>query len=126
MRVRRWLIVVACAAVLVTESWLEAVGSDYRVVVAYALYASFGIAAVVQVVRMSRRTGHLSHAVRPGMQGLGEVQDMYLGRKPVPPMTYAAPEGVVAELSIWRTDPLDDPTWIVGPAQGRDGTHAAP
>jgi hypothetical protein len=96
------------------------------VVVAYALYASLGIATVVQVARMSRRTGHPSHAVRPGMQGLGEVQDMYLGRKPVPPMTYATPEGVVAELSIWRSDPLDDPTWIVGPAQGKDATRAAP
>jgi hypothetical protein len=125
MRVRRWLIGAACAAVLVT-AWLIAVDSPYRAIPGYAVYGIAGIAVVVRVVRTSRDTGHPSQAVRPGMQGLGEVQDMYLGRKPVPPVTYGAPEGIVAELSVSRPDPLDEPTWIIGPAApGMDGTRPA-
>jgi hypothetical protein len=49
---------------------------------------------------------------------LGEIQDMYLGRKPVPPVTYSSADGVVAEQIVSRQDPLGEAVWYVRPREG--------
>ena len=95
-------------------------GSVWSAVPSLFLYGVFAAAVVWRIVREAvRRTpAPVRRTVAPGVQGLGEVQELYLGRKPLPPPTYASPEGVVAEAVVERRDPLDDPVWVVGP----DGT----
>ena len=114
MHTRRWVIAVACAAFLGGQAWTIAVDSPYQGIGVITLYALFGLAVVVQVVRSSRRGALPSRTIRLGLQALGQIQDMYLGRRPVPPVTYRAPEGVVAEETTSWTDPLDERTWPVG------------
>ncbi|HEY0187087.1 MAG TPA: hypothetical protein VGC67_06330 [Cellulomonas sp.] len=110
-----WLIGAACAAVLAGQVWLSLTGSP---VVPYELAAlgGFGVlVAVVRTVRASRRGARAASVVRPGVQGLGEVQDIYLGRRPVPPVTWSSTDGVVAEQVTDRQDPLQRPVWSTGP-----------
>ncbi|MGV8978254.1 MAG: hypothetical protein ACOH17_09435 [Cellulomonas sp.] len=115
MRTWRWVFVGVGLAAFVVLAVLIATKSPSAGQVANGFWAFVAVGALVQLVRSSRKTGSPSQAVRPGLQGLGEVQGMVLGRKPVPPVTYGSDEGVVATEVSTRTDPLDDPVWTVGP-----------
>jgi hypothetical protein len=107
--------------VLAALEWDAATGETRG---AWLYYALLGVCAVVVVVRAVRGHGRRRRreAVAPALRGLGEVQDLYLGRPSVPAPTYASPEGVVAELSMPVRDPLDDPVWVV---DTRPATHPA-
>lgn len=113
-----WAIVSGTAVVwvvlLVRTSGMD--GSPWAALASFFPFGVFVAAAVWRVVREeARRTAApVRRVLGPGVQGLGEVQDLYLGRRDVPPPTYAAPEGVVAEAVVDRRDPLDDPVWVVG------------
>lgn len=117
-----WAVVSATAVVwVVLLVWKPgAEGSVWSALPSLFPYGVFAVAVIWRIVREAvRRTpAPVRRTVGPGVQGLGEVQELYLGRKPLPPPTYAAPEGVVAEAVVERRDPLDDPVWVVGP----DGT----
>ncbi|MFC8731023.1 hypothetical protein ACFT5B_01010 [Luteimicrobium sp. NPDC057192] len=121
-----WTIVSATAVVwVVLLVWKPGTeGSVLSAVSSLFLYGVFVVAVVWRIVReAARRTPTpVRRTIRPGVQGLGEVQELYLGRKPLPPPTYAAPEGVVAEAVMERHDPLDDPVWVVG----TDGSWGPP
>jgi hypothetical protein len=117
VHMKRWIVAVGVAVLLVGESWLIATESpllQYQGAVLWIAIPSF---VVIRVVQISRRppSSSSSRTIRPGVQGLGEVQDMYLGRKPVPPVTYSSTEGVVAEVVDTRADPLNAAVWTVGP-----------
>jgi hypothetical protein len=92
-------------------------GSVWGAVASFFLYGVFLVAVVWRIVREAVRKdpAPVRRVVGPGVQGLGEVQELYLGRKPIPPPTYAAPEGVVAEAVVEREDPLDAPVWVLEP-----------
>ncbi|MGC5165301.1 hypothetical protein [Luteimicrobium sp. DT211] len=114
-----WALVSATAVVWgVLLLWAQGADSPvWGAVASYFLFGVFAVAVVWRIVREAvRKTPTpVRRTVGPGVQGLGEVQDLYLGRRDVPPPTYAAPEGVVAEAVVERRDPLDDPVWVVGP-----------
>lgn len=115
MPTRRSLVVVACAAFVAVESWLALSENPHASVGVGALWGLFFFLVAVRVVRslVSRKAPSLRQTITPGVQGLGEVQDMYLGRKPVPPVTYVALRGVETEQPVAYTDPLDDPVWVI-------------
>ena len=119
MRMKRWLVTLGAAALLVGESWLVAVGSSFLQYQAVALWIAIPSVVVFGVVHTSRRPSSPMGTLRTGVQGLGEVQDMYLGRKPVPPVTYSSTDGVVAEVEDARADPLDAAVWVVGSSRIR-------
>jgi hypothetical protein len=120
MKTWRWVFVVVGLAAFVVTAVLISVDSPYAAWFGNAFWTFVAVGALVQLVRSAHRTGHPSQAVRPGFQGLGEVQDMYLGRSPVPPVTYGSDDGVVPMEITSRTDPLDDPVWTVGPTSPGD------
>lgn len=115
MKTWRWVFVVVGLAAFVVTAVLISTESPYAAWFANAFWAFVAVGAVAQMIRASRSSGHPSQAVRPGLQGLGEVQDIALGRSPVPPVTYGSDDGVVPTQVSTRTDPLDDPVWTVGP-----------
>ena len=114
MRIRHWLIRIVCVAALMGQAALSLTQSPFVEVEFKVLAPLIAVVVVVQIVRSARRTGIATRAIAPGVQGLGEVQDMYLGRLPVPAATYGKPEGVVAEATTAWRDPLAETTWIVG------------
>jgi hypothetical protein len=120
MRTWRWVFVGTGLAAFVVTAVLIATDNPSKALLANGFWAFVAVGALVQLVRSWRSTGHPSKAVRPGVQGLGEVQDMYLGRSPVPPVTYGSDDGVVPMETTTRTDPLDDPAWTVGPTSPGD------
>ena len=115
MKTWRWVFVGTGLAAFVVTAVLIATDNPSAALLANGFWAFVAVGALVQLVRSGRSTGHPSQALRPGMQGLGEVQDMYLGRSPVPPVTYGSDGGVVPMEISTHTDPLDDPVWTVGP-----------
>lgn len=115
MRTWRWVLAGAGLAWFVVLAVLISTESPYTAWLGNAFWAFVAVGAVAQIIRSQRRTGHPSQAVRPGFQGLGEVQDMYLGRSPLPPVTYGSDDRVVPTEVSTHTDPLDDPVWTVGP-----------
>ena len=121
-----WAVVVVTAVVwVVLLVWKPGTeGSVWSAVPSFFLYGVFAVAVVWRIVReaVRRAPTPVRRTIGPGVQGLGEVQELYLGRKPLPPPTYAAPEGVVAEAVVERHDPLDDPVWVVG----TDGSWGPP
>jgi hypothetical protein len=112
-------------AAFVVLAVLISVESPYAAWFGNAFWAFVALGAVAQMIRSSRSSGHPSQAVRPGLQGLGEVQDIALGRSPVPPVTYGSDDGVVPMEITSRTDPLDDPVWTVGPTAPTGGPTAS-
>jgi len=114
-----WLVVSAAVVVwLVLLFWTRDMdGSVWGAVASFFLYGVFLVAVIWRIVREAARKhpAPVRRVVGPGVQGLGEVQELYLGRKPLPPPTYAAPEGVVAEAVVERDDPLDVPVWVLEP-----------
>ena len=115
MRVSSWVWVSAGAAVIAVLAWATLAGDDLvfgRVSLGVGVV---GVGAVVwSVVRSAVRPDtSVKRTVAPGMQGLGEVQDLYLGRTFTGPVTYGNEPEPVAELVVERTDPLDETTWKV-------------
>lgn len=115
MKTWRWVFVGTGLAAFVVTAVLIATDNPSKAMLANGFWAFVAVGALVQLVRSGRSTGHPSRALRPGVQGLGEVQDMYLGRSPVPPVTYGSDDGVVPMEISTHTDRLDDPVWTVGP-----------
>lgn len=113
MRSGRWVLVGACVTWFLLMAWLIAIESEAATLLVYGLYAVAIAVVVVRIARSRRRGASPADVIAPGLRGLGEVQDIYLGRRPVPPVTYAAPEGTVPELTMNRPDPLDEPVWLV-------------
>lgn len=107
----------AAGAWFAATLWNAATDAGWGVPLDVVLYGSLPVAVVWRLVREA--THHAPRPVRrvvgPGVQGLGEVQDIYLGRPDVGPPTYAKPEGVVAEVVVDRRDPLDDVVRVVAP-----------
>ena len=120
MKTWRWVFVGVGLAAFVVLAILISTESPYAAWFANAFWAFVAVGAVAQMIRASRSSGHPSQAVRPGLQGLGEVQDIALGRSPMPPVTYGSDDGVVPTEVSTRTDPLDDPVWTVGPTSPGD------
>ncbi|WP_158274485.1 hypothetical protein [Cellulomonas sp. WB94] len=117
----RWVFVGAGLAGFVVLAVLISTESPYAAWFGNAFWAFVVLGAIAQMIRSQRSTGHAAPAVRPGFQGLGEVQDIALGRTPMPPVTYGSDDGVVPTEVSTRTDPLDDPVWTVGPASPSAG-----
>ena len=113
MGVKAWSVVTGVIALLALLVWSIFSGSTLATFVVLGFYALFGAALVWRVVLGARRSIPVSRTLAPGLEGLGTVQDMYLGRKEVPLVTYGDADSTVAALVVDRTDPLDDPVWKV-------------
>ena len=113
MGVKAWWVVTAVVALLALLVWSILSGAALATFVVIGLYALFGAALVWRLVLGARRSIPVSRTLAPGLQGLGTVQDMYLGRQEVPPVTYGDVGPTVAALVVDRTGPLDEPVWKV-------------
>jgi len=111
--VKAWSVVTAVVALLALLVWSILSGAALATFVVIGLYALFGAALVWRLVLGARRSIPVSRTLAPGLQGLGTVQDMYLGRQEVPPVTYGDAAPTVPTLVVDRTDPLDEPVWKV-------------
>lgn len=101
MTARGWFALLAAAALLGVAVALVASGSPWASVPVWAFWGALVVGMVVRVVR----SHSVRETLRPGGQGIDEVQDLYLGRIR-PPVDYGGPAGPVAEL----VEPvLDDP-----------------
>ncbi|GAA2723047.1 hypothetical protein CAE01nite_13530 [Cellulomonas aerilata] len=105
MRVGRLLVSVACVGVLALMVWFALTENPAATWMVYGLYGAGAATFVVRAVRARRRGVPVARSVAPALRGLGEVQDMSLGRPPVPPVTYASPVGTVAELVVAPPEP---------------------
>lgn len=112
MGVKAWSVVEGVLALLALFVWSIFSGSTLATFVVLGFYALFCAALVWRVVLGARRSIPVSRTLA-GLEGLGTVQDMYLGRKEVPLVTYGDADSTVAALVVDRTDPLDDPVWKV-------------
>lgn len=112
---RSWIWFVAIAAMLGVLTWSTAVGNER--VGTFAYWSGMGIVAVLVAWRVARalvRRGESAReVVAPGMQGLDEVQGLYLGRPDVGPVSYGTEDRPVPGLVVDRPDPLDDKVWRV-------------
>ena len=113
MGVKAWSVVTAVVALLALLVWSILSGAALATFVVIGLYALFGAALVWRLVLGARRSIPVSRTLAPGLHGLGTVQDMYLGRQEVPPVTYGDAAPTVPTLVVDRTDPLDEPVWKV-------------
>jgi membrane protein implicated in regulation of membrane protease activity len=113
--VKGWVWLVLGAAVVALMSWAVLTGNDGAASTVYWVVLGVVLLLVVwRVVRAVLRPGESARAVvAPGMQGLAEVQDLYLGRQPVGPVAFGDEAGPVAELVVDRPDPLDEQVWRV-------------
>jgi len=110
--VKAWSVVTGVIALLALLVWSIFSGSTLATFVVIGLYALFGAALVWRLVLGARRSIPVSRTLAPGLQGLDEVQGMYLGRPDLPPVSYGHADHV-ASLVVDRPDPLDDPVWKV-------------
>jgi len=106
-----WWVVAALGALAVLV-WSILAGSALATTVVVGLYVLFGVAVVWRLVSGARRSVSASRTLAPGLQGLDEVQGMYLGRPDLPPVSHGHADHV-ASLVVDRPDPLDDPVWKV-------------
>lgn len=119
MRIRSWVAVVVALGAVLVLSWASITGADgVGATLWWAVTGTFVAALVWRVVRrVVRRDESVNDAVRdtiaPGVRGLGEVQDLYLGRPDVGPVVFGSASGPVPELVVDRPDPLDETTWRV-------------
>jgi len=112
VRGRVWWVVAALGALAVLV-WSILAGSALATTVVVGLYVLFGVAVVWRLVSGARRSVPASRTLAPGLQGLDEVQGMYLGRPDLGPVSYGDAADPVASLVVDRPDPLDDPVWKV-------------
>jgi len=103
---------VAALGALAVLVWSILAGSALATAVVVGLYPLFGVAVVWRLVSGARRSVPASRTLAPGLQGLDEVQGMYLGRPDLPPVSHGHADHV-ASLVVDRPDPLDDPVWKV-------------
>ena len=115
MRVWGWVWPALGAAVIGVMSWAVLTGNDGVFPTVY--WAVFGLVVLLvlwRVVRAALRPGESATAVvAPGLQGLAEVQNVYLGRPALGPVAYGDDAEPVAELVVDRPDPLDEQVWRV-------------
>jgi hypothetical protein len=115
MRVKGWVWLALGAAIIAVMSWAVATGSDLVSLSVYWVVVGGVVLLVLwRVVRAALRPGESARSVvAPGVEGLGEVQDMYLGRQSFGPVRYGDDSDPVAELVVDRPDPLDEQVWRV-------------
>lgn len=107
-RVVRVVAMLGVATVIVVSSVLMLVRSPWASAFGIGLWLVIGGGSLVAVLRGARRAGvrGVADAVRPGLQGLDEVQGIQLGRPEPAPRGFTAASGVQPTLSEDRPDPL--------------------
>lgn len=113
MSLKAWSMVTAVVALLAVLVWSIFAGTVLATAVVSGFYALVGAATLWRLVQGARRSVPAARTLAAGMQGLGEVQDMYLGRPELAPVSYGDTADPVATLVVDRTDPLDDTLWKV-------------
>lgn len=76
------------------------------------------VLVALQAAVSARRRGPgpgLRDTVAPGVQGLDEVQGLYLGRPQGLVVSYGSDEPTSTAMVVDRPDPLDQPTWTIDP-----------
>lgn len=118
MRIVRWVAGLGAVALLVLAAPSLVTLRELPWWAGLAPYALYAVLATVQVVRTVLRGAPARRAVAPGLQGLGDVQDMFLGRPQGLAVSYGSDEPQASALVVRRPDPLDAARWTVTPRPG--------
>ncbi|MDO8108186.1 hypothetical protein Q6348_13370 [Isoptericola sp. b441] len=116
MRAVRWAVLavfVAYGAVLVRD---QIAGRQTSLWFVMAPWGTFALLAVARVVREAMRSGvepGVRRVVRPGFQGLDEVQAIQLGRPTGLVVTYGSDEPPTSALIEPHPDRLDAGPWTL-------------
>jgi hypothetical protein len=118
--VGRWL---GIGAVVVWGAWIVATqiaGREVPTWWAAMPTAAFVVLAVARGVREATRarSGAIRRTVGPGVQGLGEVQDIQLGRPTGLTVTYGSEPTSSTELVVDNVDPLAGSAGVTSEADG--------
>ena len=105
MRIRRWWLgytVVALFGLLTWSSWNQ---SPIGAWIVYGFWGVVFISVVVRAMRPRAQGRRLQSGAGPAVQGMDEVQNMYLGRPDVGPTVYGSTGPPTTELTLDRTEP---------------------
>lgn len=114
---KRTLVTSLIVGAVVFMGWANATDQAFYRPLCYFLPVAFVVLFTIQAFRGSRRSKRprAGESIRPAMEGLGEVQDLYLGRKPADLPVFGSPQPSVAEQVVAYRDPLEGPWLVVGP-----------
>jgi len=105
MRGRRWWIGFVVVILLGLLAWLVSHQSPVGTWLTYGAWGVVVVAVVVRAMRPGARGHRMRSSVGPAFDGLIEVQNLYLGRPDVGPVTYGSDGPPTTELALERTEP---------------------
>jgi hypothetical protein len=105
MRGRRWWVPVAFVLPFAVLAWAAATQSSVGTWLVGGAWAVLIVAMTVRAMRPAAREHRMRSGMGPALGGLGEVQDIYLGRPQLGPVAYGSEEPTGTQLIVDRAEP---------------------